>query len=56
MKVDTNEIVQGAILANKEYVCNEVLANDVLFETLDASALLTDLAEADDAKIDLVKG
>jgi isoleucyl-tRNA synthetase len=56
LKVDTNEMVEGAILANKEYVCNEVLANDVIFERLDASALLTDLAEADDAKIDLVKG
>jgi isoleucyl-tRNA synthetase len=56
LKVDTNDIIQSAIAANKEYVCNEVLANDVVFEALGADALITDLAEAEDAKIDLVKG
>lgn len=55
LKVDTNELIQTAILANKEYVCNEVLANDVEFETLGADALVTDLVEAEDAKIGLVK-
>lgn len=56
LKVDTNEKVQSAIVANKEYVCNEVLANDVVFESLGSDALLTDLAEKQDTKIDLVKG
>ena len=56
LKVDTNEQVQGAIVANKEYVCNEVLANDVVFESLGSEALLTDLADKKDTKIDLVKG
>ncbi|MBL4863082.1 MAG: class I tRNA ligase family protein, partial [Crocinitomicaceae bacterium] len=56
LKVDTNEVIQSAITANKEYVCNEVLANDVLFESLGSDALTTDLAEAEDAKIGLVKG
>jgi isoleucyl-tRNA synthetase len=56
LRVDTNEKVQGAIVANKEYVCNEVLANDVVFESLGSDALLTDLAESQDTKIDLVKG
>ena len=55
LKVDTNELIQTAILANKEYVCNEVLANDVEFETLGADALVTDLVEAEDAKIGLAK-
>lgn len=55
LKVDTNELVQNAIAANKAYICNEVLANDVIFETLGSEALKTDLAEADDAKIGLVK-
>ena len=55
LKVDTNELIQQAISANKEYICNEVLANDVVFETLGKDALLTDLADADDAKIGLVK-
>ncbi len=56
LKVDTNELIQKAISANKEYVCNEVLANDVLFESLGDDSLTTDLAEAEDAKINLVKG
>ncbi|MFK7786010.1 MAG: isoleucine--tRNA ligase [Crocinitomicaceae bacterium] len=55
LKVDTNELVQSAILANKDYVCNEVLANDVQFESLGGEALVTDLVEAEDAKIGLVK-
>ena len=55
LKVDTNALIQDAITQNKEYVCNEVLANDVLFESLDAAALVTDLVEAEDAKIGLVK-
>ncbi len=55
LKVDTNELIQKAISANKDYVCNEVLANDVLFETLGSDALVTDLVEAEDAKIGLEK-
>ncbi|MDG1334334.1 MAG: isoleucine--tRNA ligase [Crocinitomicaceae bacterium] len=55
LKVDTNELVQNAIIANKDYVCNEVLANDVRFEALGGEALVTDLVEAEDAKIGLVK-
>ncbi len=55
LKVDTNEVIQQAINANKEYVCNEVLATDVAFESLGEDALLTDLVDADDAKIDLEK-
>ena len=56
LKVDTNELIQTAIANNKEYVCNEVLANDVLFESLGGEALTTDLIEEGDARIDLVKG
>jgi isoleucyl-tRNA synthetase len=56
LKVETNELIQNAIASNKEYVCNEVLANDVVFETLGDDALVTDLVDADDAKIGLVKG
>ncbi len=55
LKVDTNELVQKAILENKNYICNEVLANDVLFESLGSDALVTDLVEAEDAKIGLEK-
>lgn len=55
LKVDTNDLVKEAILSNKDYVCNEVLANDVIFDTLNDNVLVTDLAEEDDAKIDLEK-
>jgi len=55
LKIDTNELVQKAINANKEYVCAEVLANDVEFTSLNGDALLTDLAEENDTKIGLVK-
>jgi isoleucyl-tRNA synthetase len=55
LKVDTNEFIQNAIKANQEYVCNEVLANSISFESLGASALATDLEMEGDAKIDLIK-
>ena len=55
LKVDTNELIQNAISANKEYICNEVLANNIVFETLGADALITELTEADDAKLVLTK-
>ena len=55
LKVDTNDLVKEAIISNKDYVCNEVLANDVIFDTLNDNVLVTDLAEEDDAKIDLEK-
>lgn len=55
LKVDTNDLIQNAIASNKEYVCSEVLANDVVFEALGDDALVTDLVDADDAKIGLVK-
>lgn len=56
LRVDTNEMIRAAIASNKEYVCNEVLANDVVFESLDGAALTTDLVETGDARIDLIKG
>lgn len=55
LKVDTNELIRNAIAANQEYVCNEVLANDIQFGTLGSDALVTDLVDAEDAKIGLVK-
>jgi len=55
LKVDTNAMIQEAIRANMDYVCNEVLATDIQFETLGADVLVTDLVDAEDAKIDLSK-
>ena len=56
LKVDTNDLIQQAINANKEYVCNEILANEIVFETLGGDALTTDLEAEGDAKVALVKG
>lgn len=45
---DTNDIVKAAIDSNAEYICAEVLANGIDFNTLDATAhLLADLEEGD---------
>lgn len=56
LRIDTNEMIQAAIAQNKSYVCDEVLANDVVFQVLGSEALTTDLVEAGDARIDLIKG
>ena len=56
LKVDTNDLIQQAINANKEYVCNEILANEIVFEALGGDALTTDLEAEGDAKVALVKG
>ena len=55
LKVETNEEIRKAIETNSSYICNEVLANDVLFTTLDNAALVTDLVESEDTKITLEK-
>ena len=56
LKVDTNDLIQQAINANKEYVCNEILADEIVFEVLGGDALTTDLEAEGDAKVALVKG
>jgi hypothetical protein len=48
--------IQKAIAKNQDYVCNEVLATNIYFAALSETALLIDLAEEGDAKIELVKG
>lgn len=56
LKIDTNDELKNAILSNKDYVCNEVLANDLVFEPLGTESLLTELVSPEDTKIDLSKG
>jgi isoleucyl-tRNA synthetase len=56
LKVETNELIREAIRSNMEYVCAEVLANDIQFESVSNSALVTDLEVEADTKIDLLKG
>jgi hypothetical protein len=52
--VNTQEHLQAAILANKNYICNEVLADDIVFENR-SGAFVTDLEIEGDTQIDLVK-
>jgi isoleucyl-tRNA synthetase len=56
LKVETSEAIRQAIQANMQYVCNEVLANDIVFDGAGASALVTDLETEGDTRIDLIKG
>ena len=55
LSIETSDFVQIATLANKEYICAEVLANDIEFSTVSAEALLTDIEEVGDTKIELKK-
>jgi isoleucyl-tRNA synthetase len=55
LKVDTNKLIKSAIQANSQYVCNEVLANDIVFEMLGGEALVTDIEKEGDTKVYLMK-
>jgi isoleucyl-tRNA synthetase len=55
LSIETSDFVQAATLANKDYICAEVLANYIEFTTVSAEALLTDIEEVGDTKIELVK-
>ncbi len=54
LKIDTSKEIQTAISENQVYVCAEVLAESISFETL-TSGLITDLEAPEDARIELVK-
>jgi isoleucyl-tRNA synthetase len=55
LSIETSDFVQEATQTNKEYICTEVLANDIEFTTVSAEALLTDIEEVGDTKIELKK-
>lgn len=38
--VDTKDLVKSAIEANKEFICNEVLAKEIAFGKLDPNKAL----------------
>ncbi|MGJ8660609.1 MAG: isoleucine--tRNA ligase [Bacteroidota bacterium] len=50
----TPEIVE-AIKINSEFICNEVLANEILFSQLGTEALLTDIEVEGDTKVVLAR-
>jgi isoleucyl-tRNA synthetase len=55
LKIESTAWIQQAIEANMTYICSEVLANGIVFGTTDSTAFVTDLAEENDTRIDLVK-
>lgn len=54
LKIDTSASLQAAIAENQVYVCTEVLADSITFETV-TNGLLTDLEAPEDARIELLK-
>ncbi|MBK9590007.1 MAG: isoleucine--tRNA ligase [Crocinitomicaceae bacterium] len=50
--VDTNDLVKSAIEANKEFICNEVLAKEIAFGKLDPNKALN--AELEEGKTFIV--
>lgn len=55
LTIDTNELVKAAIEANKEFICNEVLAKEIAFGKLDPSKALNAELEEGETFIGLVK-
>lgn len=55
LTVDTNDLVKSAIEANKEFICNEVLAKEIAFGKLDPSKSLNAELEEGDTFIALMK-
>jgi isoleucyl-tRNA synthetase len=55
LTVECSPEIQKAIAENQAYVCNEVLATEISFNTLGDSAFIIDLVEEGDAKIELAK-
>ena len=55
LKVDTNDAIQKAIVSNKDYICVEVLADDIQFESLGVEAVVSDLVVSEDVKLALNK-
>jgi isoleucyl-tRNA synthetase len=55
LSIETSAFVQAATAANKDYICAEVLANDIHFTTVNSSAFVTDIEYEGDTKIELKK-
>ena len=55
IQVETTPQIQAAIEANKGYICDEVLANDILFTQLNSGAFVTEIEAAEDTKLQLQK-
>lgn len=56
LTIETNDLVKSAIEANKDYICNEVLAKEIAFGKLDPAQALDAELEEGKTLIGLVKG
>jgi len=53
VQVETTSQIQAAIEDNKGYICDEVLANDILFTELKSDAFITEIEANEDTKLEL---
>lgn len=56
IEIESTPEITEAIKTNSEFICNEVLANQILFSSLGTDALVTDIEVEGDTKVVLVKG
>ncbi len=55
LQIETSDEIKKSVKSNVNYICNEVLANDIVFQSIESDALVTDIVEEGDTKISLVK-
>lgn len=53
--LETTDALKGAVEANREFICNEVLADSISFAAIAENALLTDIEAEGDTKVGLKK-
>ena len=51
----SSDIIQGAVVVNIDVICNEVLANSIIFNAVNENALVTDIESEGDTKLVLTK-
>ena len=55
IRLESTESVKAAIKEHKEFICNEVLAESISFESIYDKVLITDIETEGDTKIVLKK-
>ncbi len=53
--MESTDIIQGAVVVNRDFICNEVLANSIIFNAVNENALVTDIESEGDTKLVLTK-
>lgn len=55
LTIETTDEIKSAIASNQAYICNEVLATNILFAAVNGGAVSVDIEQEGDAKIVLLK-